>query len=139
MMKTDKEIKKSFSVTLNNNIVHLTMLVQQRDPKDVTRQAELSQAAILKHFNAKPDEHFNGLVNLLSLADARFLTNQAKNIYISLISLKQLGKMAFVVPNNFSRTLTSLFTQLSGKWGHVKWFADDKEAYAWLNENKKTP
>ena len=133
-MKTDKEIKQSFSVTLNNNIVHFAMLKQQRNPSDVTRQAKLAQTEIIKHFNAKPDKHFNGLVNLLSLADARFLTNQAKNIYISLVSLKQLDKMAFVVPNNFSRTLTSLFTQFSGKWGHVKWFTNEKEALHWLNK-----
>jgi hypothetical protein len=133
-MKTDEEINKSFSVTLDSNVVHFDILKQQHNPDDVTRQAKLAQAEILKYFKSQPSKQLNGLVNLLSLADARFLTNEAKNTYISLISLKQLNKMAFVVPNNFSRMLTSLFTQFSGKWGHVKWFTDEKEANIWLNE-----
>jgi hypothetical protein len=135
-MKTDEELNESFSVTLDNNIVHFDMLKQQHDPDDVTRQAELAQTSILKHFDTTPNKRLNGLVNLVSLADARFLTNKAKNIYIDLISLNQLNKMAFVVPNNFSRVLTSLFTQFSGKWGHVKWFTNEKEAIIWLNKNQ---
>ena len=134
-MKSDKEIVETFSVTLAGDVITFALNDEQSDSDDITRQAQLAKVAIMKYYDANPDLDYKGLINLMPLGvSARFLTPEAKQIYVDLVSLERMVKMAFVVPSKFARMLTGFFAQMSHKWGKTKWFTDEEEAQKWLDE-----
>lgn len=133
-MKSDEEINKSFSVTLDGNIIRFTILTEQKGTENISRQAQLAKKSILEYYNSDKSKSFNGLVNLLPLGNAKYLTINAKKIYASLISLPRINKMAFIVPSRFSRILMGILIQVSNKWSGSKCFIEEESAYKWLRK-----
>jgi len=134
-MKSEEEIAKTISVSLEGDVIRLELLEELSDKDDITRQAGLARDAVMRYLDANEDLEYCGLVNLLPLGmSAKYLTDDAKKIYIELVSLVRMHRMAFVVPSKFAQMLTGFFAQMSHKWGKTKWFTNEKEARAWLGE-----
>lgn len=123
---------KTIAVELRSQTVYYTMLEPMVDEAESTRQAELAAGRIKENFAAHQDQPMSALVNLLPLGNATYLSNGAKRIYIDLMQLPQLSRLAFVVESKLIRMITSLMTQLSARWGKIKWFSSVGEAEAWL-------
>lgn len=137
-MRSDEELVKTIAVELRGSTVYYTMLEPMMDEAESTRQAELAARQIKEYFAAHPAKPMSALVNLLPLGNATYLSDGAKKIYIDLMQLPQLSHLAFVVESKLIRMITSLMTQLSARWGKIKWFSSVDEAEAWLRSDTKS-
>ena len=61
-----------------------------------------------------------------------YVGSEAREVYLNLYRQPQVNKVAFIGMGTWLRTMTSLFTAVTGRWGKSRWFNDDQEEEARL-------
>lgn len=133
--KTDEELKRTFWVGLESpDVIIIRFLSWELTEENSTRQAELIQRAVYDIYAANRGKKYHGLVDMLKVAGARYVSDGAKQVYIQMMRRPELQRIAMVAEGTFLRVLTGVMTQLSSDWANVKWFEDVEAARAWLAE-----
>ena len=135
-MKPDEELKKTFKVFVDeNDVIHLTALIIEKNPEDNIRSTELVEEAILNILNKNLQKSYNFFVNILTLGKGKSgyaFNSKSRKIGVRIASNKQLKKIAFLTSSIFLKTVIGFIAKASGK--NIKGFTDKEAVLKWFRE-----
>jgi len=135
-MKSDKELRKCFEVTMDNNgILCLTFLDEEKDPDGSVRVAELIKNDALAIIDQDAKKQYKVIVDLAPMGTGGFTNSRARNKYIEISEHKQITKIGILGGNILIRTTVGLIFKAAGKGNAMKWFTNKTKAVKWLGEN----
>ena len=136
-MKPDEELKKAYRMYIDKDgFIVAEFLFLWDDLKERDRTAELMKAEGDALFMKEKDKRLNVLVDISQIKKLKPLPAKSQQIFIEMMSLQKVNKVAFIVLNPFFKALAYLATKMSGKLPRVGFFDSKAKAVVWLKENK---
>lgn len=137
-MKTDQELRKNFSISVEGGVIHHVIHRMEDSPQEGTRAAELELEAMHALLDAESYKEHVILINLLEVgADIRHMSAGARKIYKEFMQEPRVKRVALVGNNIFLKVMASFLARAGGIADHAKWFTSKEEALVWLKEDKE--
>src|SRR3990172_6664447 len=133
-MKSDQELLKTFSMTLNEGIVDLTFLTEEKNPEDNTQRLQLVLESISNVFKENQDKKFKLLVDLKPIGSGSYVSNQTQELYSKSQVFRQFTKIAVVTPSILMKVFVHFVTEATGKSGFTQIFENKEDALEWLKK-----
>lgn len=130
METNDSALRKTFSVTLVDPSIVLVEFLAMVGQAESVRQAQLVRFEVEEIITKHSGGTFDALV--VPFSGTRFLSEEAKGVYVNLMKHPQLGRLAVVVDNKILKLMTSVLAQFGGKLSGIKWFSSKVQALQWL-------
>lgn len=134
-MKTDEELKKSFSITLENDLIILTALSIEREIMNNARGLRLIAEALEEIFKGNPDQKFNLLIDLSPIASGFMkyaFPAETRDISIEIGGYPALKKIALLTKSMFAKTMFDLIVAGTGRQTRIKSFTSKEDALQWF-------
>ena len=138
-MKPDQELLKTFSITLNEGIVDLTFLTEEKNPEDNTQRLQLVLESISNVFKENQDKRFKLLVDLKPIGSGSYVSNQTQELYSKSQIFRQFTKIAVVTPSILMKVFVHFVTEATGKSGFTQIFENKEDALEWLKKETPSP
>ena len=102
-----------------------------------TKEANIAQAKELDRqtraiFKQHEPTKMPVLVDGRLISNVKYMSSEAQQIYVVLMTHPQVKRMAFVGLNKWLKLMTSAFVKLINTWPETRWFDNMEEAHAWL-------
>ena len=133
-MKSDDELRKQFKITIDDNLVTATFLVEETNPDDNTRTTKLFLEDLEKAAKSQSDKQFNLLADLSPIGTGNYVTNESKKLYSQTKAFDNFSRIAVVSKSLIIKVLVVSISTLTGKFDNVKWFDNKEKAVDWLNK-----
>jgi hypothetical protein len=131
--KSDPELSKNFSVTVNEKMawMHTEWLVEPSEYDDNIRQAELWSRAVTKRLKEKGDGKL--LVDISQVQTvSRTPPSRSKEIFLRTLQDGRIASIAIVVTDLILKSIFISYLHQSGKGDHIKMFEKREDAEKWL-------
>ncbi|MBI2031062.1 MAG: hypothetical protein HYT08_00420 [Candidatus Levybacteria bacterium] len=132
-MRTDDELKHTFKIRLENEVIHIHIITDIADPDENTRRMEIVKERLFNIFNADPSKKYEVIVEILYFSRGH-ISSGARRIWIELAKHKQIIKSAIVGQNVFLQVAANFIIGAAGRNDTIHWFNDKNEALKWLGE-----
>ena len=133
-MKSDDELRKQFKITIDDNLVTATFLVEETNPDDNTRTTKLFLEDLEKSAKSQSNKQFNLLADLSPIGTGNYVTNESKKLYSQTKAFDNFSRIAVVSKSLIIKVLVVSISTLTGKFDNVKWFDEKEKAVDWLNK-----
>lgn len=133
-MKSDDELRKQFKITIDDNLVTATLLVEETNPDDNTRTTKLFLEDLEKAAKSQSTKQFNLLADLSPIGTGNYVTNESKKLYSQTKAFDNFSRIAVVSKSLIIKVLVVSISTLTGKFDNVKWFDEKEKAVDWLNK-----
>ena len=133
-MKSDDELRKQFKITIDDNLVTATFLVEETNPDDNTRTTKLFLEDLEKSAKSQSNKQFNLLADLSPIGTGNYVTNESKKLYSQTKAFDNFSRIAVVSKSLIIKVLVVSISTLTGKFDNVKWFDNKEKAVDWLNK-----
>ena len=134
-MKSDDELRKQFKITIDDNLVTATFLVEETNPDDNTRTTKLFLEDLEKSAKSQSNKQFNLLADLSPIGTGNYVTNESKNLYSQTKAFDNFSRIAVVSKSLIIKVLVVSISTITGKFDNVKWFDEKEKAVDWLNKS----
>ena len=134
-MKSDDELRKQFKITIDDNLVTATFLVEETNPDDNTRTTKLFLEDLEKSAKSQSNKQFNLLADLSPIGTGNYVTNESKKLYSQTKAFDNFSRIAVVSKSLIIKVLVVSISTLTGKFDNVKWFDEKEKAVDWLNKS----
>ena len=133
-MKSDDELRKQFKITIDDNLVTATFLVEETNPDDNTRTTKLFLEDLEKSAKSQSNKQFNLLADLSPIGTGNYVTNESKKLYSQTKAFDNFSRIAVVSKSLIIKVLVVSISTITGKFDNVKWFDEKEKAVDWLNK-----
>ena len=133
-MQSDEQLKTTYSVFKEDDLIKLYFLEQVIDSDENVRRAELAREAVYALYAENKDKEFKVLVDMTRMGESH-ISRKAHKIYLDALKHPQTKKVAIV--GNFKKQLKvlSFITPfIVGEGKKVTWFANEPEAMLWFEK-----
>jgi hypothetical protein len=131
-MKPDDEIRKSYSIQKDDDLIILSILRGDDDPEDNTRTSELILEDLSKALPFDTTKKINLLTDLTPAGKISYASEKSKELFANSPIFKRFSKVAVVSTSLALRALSIYLTTFTGKFGNMELFKDREKAIAWL-------
>lgn len=136
-METSENIKKTYDLSVEGNIVFITLFKKMENKEDEVFQAESVASDILNVFKDNPEKVFHAVADLSPIGTGPYImAREARKAYKNLLSGKQVGKMAVVTQSGVMKTVITFVLSAAGKGGNMKFFSSKEDAASWLKNEQ---
>jgi len=132
-MRSDEELKQSYKIHIDNEIIHIHIIYDLADSNENTRRMELIREKLFNIFNMDKNKQYKIIVEILYIARGH-ISNEARKIWIELAKNKQVVKSAVVGQNIFLQVAANFIINTAGRNESIHWFTEKKKALEWLKE-----
>src|SRR3989344_5630587 len=134
-MKTEEELKLSFSIEVEDFIIRLTYKEAFSGDEDV-QQAHLIYVGLSSIFESEPKKMYSMFVDLSGVSSWRYVAEESRALYAKISGHERMQRVAVYGSSVLLGVATSLVARASGKKDSLVFFADRDKALAWLREAK---
>ena len=133
--KNNLRSEDTFKITIDEhgmyNLQFFTVPNSKEENIAQAKELDRQTRAIFKEHEPKK---MPVLVDGRLISNVTYMSSEAQQIYVVLMTHPQVKRMAFVGLNRWLKIMTSTFVKLINTWPETRWFNDIEEAHAWLEE-----
>lgn len=132
-MKTDEELKKTYTVGEVGSIIQLTIFQEEKNRQDNARRVQLIHDDVFSILNSNPEKDYTALVDTSALGKISYVSPEGRKMYAKIAECKQIKKIAVVGKLGYVGAVVNIVVKLSGSGGKLKYFDTSEDALHWLS------